>query len=171
MKKRKRIIRKAETEEIARIMELLEYGREKMRANGNTEQWSNGNPKQELVEEDIREGNSYIVEENGMSIATFAFIEGPDATYSTIYEGEWIEKSLPYHVIHRMASMHHVHGIFEEILDFCFARCSNIRVDTHRDNRIMRNALAKQGFKYCGIIYLLDGSERLAYQQIKEKNT
>ena len=43
--------------------------------------------------------------------------------------------------------------------------CSNIRIDTHRDNRIMRHNIEKHGFAYCGIIYLANGDERLAYQK------
>lgn len=148
------------------IMDLLEMGRQKMRANGNMEQWTNGNPKQALVEEDIRKGNSYVMEEDGVVIATFAFIEGPDVTYQTIYEGEWMACEKPYHVVHRMASRHDVHGVFKDVLDFGFEKTDNIRIDTHRQNAIMRKALEKYGFTYCGIIYLLDGAERLAYQRI-----
>lgn len=148
------------------IMDLLEMGRQKMRANGNMEQWTNGNPKQALVEEDIRKGNSYVMEGDGVVIATFAFIEGPDVTYQTIYEGEWMACEKPYHVVHRMASRHDVHGVFKDVLDFGFEKTDNIRIDTHRQNAIMRKALEKYGFTYCGIIYLLDGAERLAYQRI-----
>ena len=138
-----------------------------MRANGNMEQWTDGNPKQSLIEADINNGNSYILEEEGKAVATFAFIEGPDITYNNIYEGKWKENTLPYHVIHRMASLHGTHGVFKDILEYCFERCNNIRIDTHRQNSIMRNALSKYGFEYCGIIYLLDGAERLAYQQTR----
>ena len=152
--------------DIGCIMDLLEMGRQKMRANGNMEQWTNGNPKQALVEEDIRNGNSYVMEEDGVVIATFAFIEGPDVTYQTVYEGEWMAGEKPYHVVHRMASRHEVHGVFKDVLDFGFEKTDNIRIDTHRQNAIMRKALEKYGFTYCGIIYLLDGAERLAYQRI-----
>ena len=31
---------------------------------------------------------------------------------------------------------------------------SNIRIDTHLDNRIMQHVIKKYGFTYCGIIYL-----------------
>ncbi|MBQ5456348.1 MAG: GNAT family N-acetyltransferase, partial [Prevotella sp.] len=51
------------------------------------------------------------------------------------------------------------------VFDYCFTRTTNIRIDTHRQNVIMRNVLQKYGFRYCGIIYLLDGAERLAYQR------
>lgn len=40
----------------------------------------------------------------------------------------------------------------------------NLRADTHRNNRTMRHLLEKSGFRYCGIIHVADGSERLAYQ-------
>ena len=30
----------------------------------------------------------------------------------------------------------------------------------------MQHILQKHGFRYCGIIYLLNGDERLAYQKI-----
>lgn len=164
MNTKHRTIKKSVVADIPVIMQLLECGRQKMRANGNLEQWTDGNPKQSLIEADINNGNSYILEEDGKAVATFAFIEGPDITYNNIYEGKWKENTLPYHVIHRMASLHGTHGVFKDILKYCFERCNNIRIDTHRQNSIMRNALSKYGFEYCGIIYLLDGAERLAYQ-------
>ena len=52
------------------------------------------------------------------------------------------------------------------IMDFCFSYDTNIRIDTHRDNKIMQHNIVKYGFTYCGIIYLLSGDERLAYQKI-----
>jgi len=41
-----------------------------------------------------------------------------------------------------------------------FSHDSNIRIDTHRDNRIMQHVISKYGFTYCGIIYLANGDER-----------
>lgn len=40
------------------------------------------------------------------------------------------------------------------------------RVDTHGDNVIMRRCIERAGFVYCGIIYLLNGDPRLAYQKL-----
>lgn len=160
-----RVIRKAMMKDVPCIMQLIEFGRQKMRACGNMEQWTEGNPKQALIENDIRCGNIYIMEEDGEPVATFAFIEGPDVTYAQIYEGEWKDADSPYHVIHRMASKPNVSGVFNDVLEFCFSQTDNIRLDTHRQNVIMRTALEKFGFEYCGIIYLLDGAERLAYQR------
>ena len=161
-----RTIRIATEQDLPRILELIEYGRQKMRQMGNIEQWTNGNPNAELFVEDIRQGNSYVVEEGGVAVATFAFVEGPDITYRNIYNGKWVDDERPYFVVHRMASMPGVHGIFNDVLDYCFKHTGNIRIDTHRQNQLMRHALEKYGFAYCGIIYLLDGAERQAYQMI-----
>ena len=46
---------------------------------------------------------------------------------------------------------------------------NNIRIDTHRDNKIMRHNIEKHCFTYCGIIYLANGDERLAYQKQLEE--
>ena len=81
-----RLIRKAKERDLPRILELIEYGRQKMRASGNLDQWTDGNPRQELILQDIANGNSYIVEDDGEAVATFAFIQGPDITYKRIYE-------------------------------------------------------------------------------------
>ena len=95
-----------------------------------------------------------------------AAVSGPDPTYATIYNGKWIDANRPYLVIHRIASRTESHGVMSEMLNFCFTMTENIRIDTHRDNHIMRHLLKKHGFEYCGIIYLANGDERLAYQKI-----
>lgn len=56
-------------------------------------------------------------------------------------------------------------------MDFCFAADRNIRMDTHRDNTIMQHCISNDGFAYCGIIYLANGDERLAYQKINGLET
>ena len=89
-----------------------------------------------------------------------------DGYPSEVYEGEWADDVQPYHVVHRIASFPDAHGIFSSIMEFCFSHDTNIRIDTHRDNTIMQHNILKHGFTYCGIIYLLSGDERLAYQKI-----
>jgi N-acetylmuramic acid 6-phosphate etherase len=138
-----------------------------MRAAGNNEQWTNGQPSQEVIEEDIRLGESYVMTENGKVVVTFAFKPGPDVTYAKIYEGKWLDDVKPYYVVHRLASAPGVRGVLKDVLNFCFSHTDNIRIDTHRQNVVMRHALEKYGFRYCGIIYLLDGAERFAFQSCK----
>ena len=96
-------------------------------------------------------------------VAYFALLPSPEPTYDRI-EGAWLTDE-PYGVIHRMASYPQVHGIFAAIIDFAAARYAHLRIDTHQDNRIMRHLIEKHGFTYCGIIWLEDGAERLAYER------
>ncbi len=44
---------------------------------------------------------------------------------------------------------------------------SNFRIDTHNDNKIMQHVIEKNGFIRCGIIYVKDGSPRIAYEKIE----
>lgn len=96
-------------------------------------------------------------------VAYFALLPSPEPTYDVI-DGAWLTDE-PYGVIHRMASYPEVHGIFSTIIDYAASRYAHLRIDTHRDNRIMQHLIEKHGFTYCGIIWLEDGTERLAYER------
>ena len=161
-----REIRKAAPGDLESIMEVLEAAKGIMRASGNLNQWKDGYPSKDVVLNDISGGYGHVVTEDGLPVGYFAFIPSPEPTYSSIYDGAWLEEDSPYHVIHRIGSLPEVHGIFKDIMDWCFAKDGNIRIDTHRDNSIMRHNILKYGFTYCGIIYLLSGDERLAYQKV-----
>ena len=147
------------------VMEIYETAREFMHRAGNINQWVNGYPSQKLIEDDIDAGHSFVVENNsGKIVGVFSFIIGEDPTYTKIYNGEWLNAD-EYGTIHRIASSGIEKGVGEACFKWTFNQISNIRVDTHRDNKVMQNILAKLHFKYCGIIYLLDGAERLAYHK------
>ena len=147
------------------IMRLIEEARGIMRSCGNVNQWINGYPSRETIEADISNEHCHLcVEQGGDVIASFAFIPGPEPTYREIYEGSWLDDK-PYHVVHRLASSAASHGVFDDVMDYCMAVAGNLRIDTHRDNVIMRHVIDRYGFTYCGIIYLADGAERLAYQK------
>ena len=161
-----RIIRKAICLEVADIMRVIEAAKGIMRSSGNMHQWVDGYPSESVILSDIEREVGYVVVDNTRIVGYFAFIPSPDPTYAKIYQGEWTDDSLPYHVIHRIASYPDVHNIFRDIIDYCYAIDTNLRVDTHRDNTIMQHNLLKHGFTYCGIIYLLSGDERLAYQKV-----
>jgi len=149
-----------------RIMEVIGAARKIMRSNGNMNQWTGGYPTRETILSDISNGNGYVVEDKGRIVGYFAFVPSPEPTYARIFEGQWLNDTLPYHVVHRIASLPDAHGVFSSIMDWCFRKDPNIRIDTHRDNRIMQHVILKTGFSYCGIIYLESGDERLAYQKI-----
>ena len=159
-----RIIRKAVTDELDSIMLVLYAAKRIMRSSGNMHQWTDGYPSEDVIRKDIANGNGYIVEDDGRVTGYFAFIASPEPTYSRIYDGAWLDDSLPYHVIHRIGSYPDVHGIFRSIIEWCRSEDANLRIDTHRDNLIMQHNILKHGFVYCGIIFLESGDERLAYQ-------
>lgn len=139
-----------------------------MRAEGNIQQWSGDYPTNALLLEDIARGFSYVVEDEGQIIATFVLTICKDPTYKNIYEGNWLDDESEYGTIHRIASRKNKHGVLATVLDYSFTKVDNIRIDTHRDNKTMKNLMQRHGFTYCGIIYLLNGDERLAYQKLRK---
>lgn len=166
----KRTVRRAARGDLPIIMRLIEDGKAIMRRNGNMLQWSDGYPQKEVLLRDIDRGQSFLLMDHegtdSRAIATWAFISGPDVTYNEIERGEWTDDVAPYYVIHRVASRPDCRHVLADIMAYCFSVTNNIRVDTHRDNTIMQHALLSLGFRYCGIIHLLNGDERLAYQRI-----
>ncbi len=159
-------IREAKPTDIAEIMLVMEAAKKIMRASGNMHQWTDGYPSETVITADMEKKGGFVIEDANKIVGYFAFLASPEPTYAQIYEGQWVDDVQSYHVVHRIASYPDVHGIFSAIMDFCFSRDTNIRIDTHRDNKIMQHNLQKHDFTYCGIIYLLSGDERLAYQRI-----
>lgn len=160
------LIRSAHTPDLPAIMTVLEAAKGIMRSDGNKGQWVNGYPSRDVVEADISSGYGFVVVDNERIAGYFAYIPSPEPTYSYIEGGVWLDDTLPYHVVHRIGSVPEVHGVFRAIMDWCFERERNIRIDTHRDNHIMQHCIQRYGFTYCGIIYLADGAPRLAYQKL-----
>ncbi len=159
-------IRLANERDLLQIMRVIDAARAFMVSSGNPNQWKPGYPTAQMIQKDIHGGHFYVVEQDGNLCGCFAFIIGADATYAKI-EGDWLSDTL-YGTIHRIASDQTVHGLFSEVLRFCEEKCGHIRIDTHQDNKVMRGLIEKHGFSYCGIIYIADGSPRLAYERIKE---
>lgn len=145
------------------MMEIFAIARRFMAETGNPNQWAANYPSVEQLTEDISGGDSFVCIEEGRMVATFVLRGGDDPTYDIIYGGAW-KNNNPYATIHRIASNGEVKGIFRMAMDFALQRYSTIRIDTHRDNKVMQHAILKAGFQYCGIIHCWSGDERLAYQ-------
>ena len=161
----KRIIRETKPIDITDVMQVMEAAKKIMRSSGNMYQWGEGYPSEAVIRSDMERNGGFVIVDDGKIVGYFAFLSSPEPTYARIYEGKWLDDERPYHVIHRIASYPDAHGIFSNIMDFCFSKDPNIRIDTHRDNTIMQHNIVKYGFTYCGIIYLASGDERLAYQK------
>ena len=159
-------IRNADLLEAQEIKQIYENAKRFMSENGNPDQWSVGGPDLSIARADMEKGIGYVLEENGEILAAFMFSVGEDPTYVEIYDGAWLNSD-PYGVIHRIAVKYQGRGLIDYCFNFCFDICKNLKIDTHRDNIPMQKALAKRGFVKCGVIYLENGDERIAYQRIK----
>lgn len=157
-------IRKAVLADLDEILAIYEHAREQMRLSGNPSQWGTGNPPVEIVENDIRTGNSYVLTENDTICGVFALVFGEEPTYAQIEDGAW-QNDAPYATIHRVAGSGARKGILRHCLSFCEAQIPNIRVDTHADNHIMQHLLETSGYIRCGIIHVADKTPRIAYQK------
>ena len=161
------IIRKTKEADLPAIGEIYERAKRFMRECGNPNQWNGSRPSAESAREDMERGVGYVCEDDGRILAVFMFSTEPDPTYAKIYDGAWLSDA-PYGVIHRIAVAEQGQGIMDFCVNYCASVCASLRIDTHRDNAPMQRALLKRGFRYCGIIYLESGDERLAYQRIPE---
>ena len=157
-------IRKATTQDLPDIMEVIGQARTIMRETGNATQWANGYPSAQTILDDIAQDCGFVCTTDAV-VGYFFFRQGahPEPTYTHI-EGQWLNDE-PYGVIHRLASGRKAKGIAQAAFDFAFSLVENVRVDTHADNLPMQNFLVKNGFLYCGVIYVNDGTPRDAFQK------
>ena len=152
--------------DLAQILKIYAHARAAMKESGNPTQWGDNFPPQELLEEDIDSNRLFLYVVNGQIEAVFAFILGADPTYAAIEDGQWLDDTLPYGTVHRLASAGKHKGVGKAVLDWSMEHCQSLRADTHADNKIMQHLLEKNGFARCGIIHVEDGTPRVAYQKL-----
>ena len=158
------MIRHATQTDLTRILEIYDAARRFMRQNGNMTQWVNGYPSEPLLRQDIADGDLYVMNDDTGVYAVFALVLGDDPTYASI-EGSWQDHSL-YGTIHRIGSDGTHRGVLHECVDWCAVQIPHLRIDTHADNQIMRRAITREGFTYCGVIHVADGTPRVAFERI-----
>ncbi len=158
-------IRKAKYSDLDVLLGVYQKARGIMRSTGNPTQWSGGYPQRELLEEDISLGRLFVVECDGVTVGSFVFFIGQDPVYTHIEQGEWKGKG-EYGVLHKVASNGTVKGVFAHIYNFAKSKITYLRIDTHQDNVVMQRVLDKHGFIRAGIVYMADGSPRIAYENL-----
>ena len=166
-------IRKTQKSDVPSLMAVFDEARKTIKALG-IDQWQNGYPSADVIFDDIEKSQSYCVEIDGEICATFAIIRFGEPTYDSIYGGKWLtcdEKG--YLAIHRVAISvkYRGRGISTAIIDFAIDLAreldkKSLRIDTHQGNIVMRKMLEKHDFSYCGLIYLENRDERVAYEKI-----
>lgn len=156
-------IRHATENDIPQIMAMYDHSRSIMRAGGNTVQWT-GYPTRDDVMDDIRRRSSYIIQHQSFPVATFALVDGDEPTYNRIDHGRWIDTTTPYATLHRLAKTAEVNGVADIAFSYAKEQRAHLRVDTHETNLPMRKILEKEGFVYCGLVYMADRTPRVAYE-------
>ena len=159
-------VRKAKSEDLPRIEAIYAYARKFMAETGNPNQWRNNHPPVSQLKEDIEKGDLYVISDQNEIHGVFYFYIGEDPTYLKM-DGGWWRSNTPYGTIHRIAG-DGSGGILSTAVAFGKTRIDHIRIDTHEDNIVMQKAVAKQGFQRQGIIYIADGSPRIAYDYLEE---
>lgn len=163
-------LRYTKLEDIERVMEIIKQAQQYFKEKG-INQWQNGYPNAKVIENDIKNGHSFVLIKNNKIVGTIAISFEGEATYNKIFEGAW-KSNDNYAVIHRIAVDHELKGIglSSEMIKQTELMCNkksvgSIKVDTHEDNQAMQRSLIKNGFDYCGVIYLADGSKRVAFEK------
>ena len=152
-------------EDLEFIESAYEHARVFMQAHGNATQWPNGYPGRIVAEEDIARGHCFLVTDEAGPLGVFSFAPGPDDSYAEI-EGAW-RSNANYHVIHRVAAVRG-RGVARVIFTFAAEHADYLRCDTHEDNAPIRRALRSFGFRECGTITVANGTQRVAYDWLKE---
>lgn len=163
-------LRYTKLEDIERVMEIIKQAQQYFKEKG-INQWQNGYPNAKVIENDIKNGHSFVLIKNNKIVGTIAISFEGEATYNKIFEGAW-KSNDNYAVIHRIAVDQELKGIglSSEMIKQTELMCNkksvgSIKVDTHEDNQAMQRSLIKNGFDYCGVIYLADGSKRVAFEK------
>ena len=163
--------RKGSENDLERVMELVVDAQNWFRGQ-NIDQWQDGYPTRDIILNDILSRENYIVELNGVAVATFVISFAGEPTYSEIKGKGWLNENR-YAVVHRIAVADECRrkGIAREILHYAEELSveqgiADIRIDTHRDNMAMRSLLKKMGYAHCGRITLTSGAFREAYHKV-----
>ncbi|EDT70122.1 GNAT family N-acetyltransferase [Clostridium perfringens] len=163
--------RQAKISDLDQIVEIIELSKKYLKET-KVDQWQDGYPAKEDLRKDIESGNSYVLTNKDEIVATTVISLEGESTYNLIFNGEWITNE-EYIVMHRVAvhDKYKGKGIFKELIKEAESlalnkRILSIKIDTHRDNISMQRAVVKNDFQKCGIIYLEDGSERIAFEKV-----
>jgi len=164
--------RKAEMSEINPIWEILQQAILRRKQDGSN-QWQDGYPNLEVVQNDIEKGQGFVLLEGETVVGYSAVIINYEPAYDDI-EGKWLTNG-DFVVIHRVAvsEKHLGKGLAKMIILYVedFALNNNIysvKVDTNFDNIPMMKILENRGYTLCGEVHFR-GSARKAYEKVLAK--
>ena len=157
--------------DIRSIMKIIKQAQDYFKEQG-IDQWQNNYPNPDTIKNDINKEEGYVLIEDNEILGTAAVSFKGEKTYDNIYDGKWLGNE-KFVVIHRIAVNSNLKGkglageIIKNVEKLCLDKnVHSIKMDTHEDNISMQNSLKKNGFKYCGVIYLEDKSKRIAFEKL-----
>lgn len=112
----------------------------------------------------------YVLEYHRKIVSTVCLVEGIDKDYENI-KGKW-NTSIPYISIHKVATSNKykkqsfAKKMMSYIENLAKRKRMDLRIDTHKDNKKMRNFIISCGYKYTGEVVLQGELERLAYDKV-----
>ncbi len=160
-------LRKAVLNDVDQILNIINLAKLYFKEN-HIDQWQNGYPNRDSIIEDIKNNVCCVICDEDKIIATAAVIDGVDPNYAIIEQGQWLS-DYPYVCVHRVACLpdYKGKGIASKFLEYAKILGRNsVRIDTHEDNISMQKMILKNGFTYCGIVYMSDGAKRNAYEWV-----
>nr|WP_317631026.1 GNAT family N-acetyltransferase [uncultured Flavobacterium sp.] len=164
-------LRKAVQTDSNLVWEILQEAILKRKNEGST-QWQDGYPNEQVVVNDIANGEGYVVETHeNILVAYIVVSERPEPAFEELKTG-WLTFNTPYLVMHRLAITQNpkIKGLATWILQQVekIAQSKNItslKVDTNFDNFAMLHIFKKLDYVYCGEVFYR-GSPRKAFEKL-----
>ena len=164
--------REAKKEDIESILEVISHAKEYMKKNNST-QWNENYPNKETIINDIENSIGYVLIVENLIRGYIVVDFSDDEVYKNI-KGKW-KIFGNYASIHRCAIHKELRGqgYGSELFKFAekLALSKNIRsvrIDTAPENETMKHLFNKNGYEYCGIVFI-DG-EKIAYEKLLTSN-
>lgn len=164
--------REAKKEDIESILEVISHAKEYMKRNNST-QWNENYPNKETIINDIENNIGYVLIVENLIRGYIVVDFSDDEVYKNI-KGKW-KTFGNYASIHRCAIHQELRGqgYGSELFKFAekLALSKNIRsvrVDTAPENETMKHLFNKNGYEYCGTVFI-DG-EKIAYEKLLTSN-
>lgn len=167
-------ILKTKEKDIEQVVLIFNQAKQYFKEAG-INQWQtglNGYPSEKDVIQDIRTGIGYCAIEDDHVVGYACIVNIDDPNYQKI-DGKWLNDN-PYVVIHRscVRNEYKGRGIFtmfvEKAKEIAKEKgLTDLRIDTHRDNKSMQRSIAKNGFVECGVVFVMEQEDpyRIAYQK------
>src|SRR5574344_371662 len=153
--------KKVALKDLDQALQIIKDGRECL-AEAGSSQWQNGTPNVDLLKKDIAKGALYGLY-NGDELALIgALLLGADPSYAKI-EGQWLTSYPSYLTLHTFSVLkkYRGQGLYKVFFDYLFKFAAEngapaVRGDTYKLNQTMQHIFLREGFQFCGVIYLVD---------------